>query len=196
MFRVMEIGDGVELSGPNGNINVFLDETEEEGQIHVGGLGDGVDGAHLPITGDTYNKKERIKDVGYGYDGVEWNGDVWVVHKEAVTELVSVLLIAGCDVTVSEDAVANDGDWGILQEEVEADEDEECEYKVMVGPKNGCGPVSQSWAEDAAELANFSSVAEFSEKYGIEVLSDEEIMDRFELDEDHPDVVEASSCRE
>lgn len=193
LFEVMEMGEGVELSGPNGSIDVYLEPTTDEGQIHVGKDGDGVKSEHLPITGDTYNKKDRIKDVGYGHNGVEWTGEVWSVHQDKVTELVSVLMIAGCHVTVDARAVAVDEDWGILREEVEIGDDGKESIRVMVGPEGEGDEVSRSWCEEAAKVGNYEDAELFAEDFGLEVVDDEVVKERYGLTTDDPEVEVFSS---
>lgn len=186
IFRVIEVGDGVELDGPTGKIRVYLEPTQETGDVHIKEPGEDIDDDLCRIHGDTYNSKDLIKKLPYGRSGTQWNGEVWTVHKKSTADLCAVLKIAARDVTLDSRAIAHDDDWGILQEEIELDEGGNETYKVINGPSDPGQGVSRSWAEDAADLGNYDSADAFAEQFNLEIVEDSDMEERAE-DADSPE---------
>jgi len=184
MFKVMEVGDGVEIEGPTGPINVYLEPVQNSGEVLIKAPGDDIGKNQCRIHGNTYQHKDLIKKLPYGHEGSEWTGEVWAVNKEMTTELAAVLTIAGVDVTIEGGAVAEDDGWGHLREEIELPGDDNASIQVMVGPSGPGDKVSRSWAEDAAEKGNYDSVEEFAEQFNLDVASDEEMQKVLEDDDD------------
>jgi len=186
-MKVFELHDGVEVEGPTGEISVGINPTDEMHDVYIREPGSGTDDKWCKIVGDTYQHKEKIKKLDYGQ--VEWTGDYWQVLEDKVTEVCSVLLIAGVDVGLDAGAVASDRDWGYLREEVELDDDlggvEEETLRIMVPPDGPTDKVSRSWAEDATEVGNYDSVEEFAEEFGLNVESDEEMKERLESSDEY-----------
>lgn len=196
IFEIIELDEGVTVSGPTGSIDVYAEPVKNEGRVHIGDYrdGDAPDGM-LPVTGDTYNQKGKIKKLPYGDDGTKWTGEVWAVAGDKVTDLVAVLKLSGLNVTVHSTALAIDDDWGELQNEVDIDgggtNDET--IKLMVGPRHSAEGVSRSWVEEAAKLGNSDDVDAFIEKYNLDVYDDEELMEKHGFDESDDEVEVFSS---
>lgn len=177
MFKVMEIGDGVEIDGPTGAINVYLEPVQESGEVLIKAPGEDIGDSHCRVHGRTYENKDLIKKLPYGSHGTEWTGDVWAVNKDMTTELAAVLTIAGVDLTVEAGVVAEDEDWGHLREEIDLPGDNDDTITVRVGPGGPGDKVSRTWAEEAAETGNYDSVEEFADQFNLEVASDEEMQE-------------------
>lgn len=188
MFEVIEVGDGVELDCKTGTVNVYLEPTTEEGEIHIKGDDESGTAGMCDISGDTYQHKELIKKLPYGDTGTEWTGETWVVAKDQTANLAGVLTIAGVKATLDARAIATDDDWGELREEIDLPGDDNETVKVMRGPEGPDNKVSRSWAEDAARVGRYEDAETFADEFGLDVVPDEEIMEYHDLDTDHDDV--------
>jgi len=184
MYKVMEIGSGTEIDGPTGAINVHLEPTDYEGEVHIKAPGDGIGDSHCRIEGNTYQHKDLIKKLPYGNDGAEWTGEVWAASSDMTSDLAAVLSIAAVGVTINAEAVASDEEWGGLIDEVDGIGDDDEEETVMVGPSGPGEGVSRSWAEQAAETANYDTVDEFIEHFEVSVVSDDVMADIVEQQDD------------
>jgi len=184
IYEVVEIGDGEEIEGPTGSIGVFLEPTEDTGQVHIEEPGDGIMDHQCRVSGDTYNNRKLIKKLPYGDDGSEWTGETWAVAKHKTSDLAAVLSIAAVKVTIDSDAIASDEGWGHLRSEVVDKPESDDSVEVMVGPGDPGDKVSRSWAEDAAKTGNYDSADEFAEAFSLEIASDEEMKQVLEDEDD------------
>lgn len=106
------------------------------------------------------------------------------VNKSA--ELCAVLKIAAVGVSIHAKSVVEDRSWGRLRKSIDIDDgrDEDSELRLMAGPGSPMEGVSRSWAEDAAEVGCFESAEAFADKFGLNIVEDEEAKEIVEGDED------------
>ena len=181
LYEVMEVGDGERIDSESGPINVHCEPTDITGEVHIKQQSQSEGREQCNVTGNTYHRKDIIKKLPYGDDGTKWTGDVWVVAEDQTANLAATLIIAGVDVTIHEDAIASDDEWGWYYEEAQPDEPEEGE--LVIGPPDDASEdkVSSGWVETLVNLGHYSSVEEYADRFDVKMLYDEDIMDGYIL---------------
>jgi len=177
---------GVIVDGPRGKAMLELEPTDEMHDVFIDEPGSGGADHMCAVVGNTYPVKDEIKELPYGNDGTQWNGDEWEVDEEMTATLCNVLCDEEVDLAIHAKAVVSDDDWGDLRHEIEVDDGivEEETVRLMAGPESPMEGVSRSWAEDAAEVGGFESAEEFAEEFGLNVIEDDEAEEELGEDSD------------
>lgn len=191
-FEIMEHHEGEEISYGSKSITVHLEPSDDSHDIVIEEPGSGESDKHCKISGDTYPAKDDIKEIGYGNKGAEWTGEYWQCHHSRTADLATILMVRFHDVAIDAMAVAHCEGWGPLREGIEIDDSGEETYTVMQGPEGDDNHVSRSWAEDAADVGNYSSAEEFADEFGLEIVSDQQIKEEKGLTEDDDELVVSS----
>jgi hypothetical protein len=181
LYKVMEVGDGERIDSESGPINVHCEPANSTGEVHIKKQSQSNGRGQCDVTGNTYHRKDIIKKLPYGDDGTKWTGDVWVVSEEQTANLAATLTIAGVDVTIHEDAIASDPEWGYYYDEAQTDEPEGGE--LVIGPPADADErkVSSGWVETLVGLGYYSDAEEYADRFDVKLLWDEHMMDGYIL---------------
>jgi len=188
ILKATESSDGVMIQCPTGAVQVDLEPVQRVGEVHVGDIDESLASGVCPIEENSYPYKETIKELPYGNEGSQWTGDVWAVNPRRTADLVAMLVMDEAEVTVEANCLQYDEDWGKLRREIVLDEDRNEKLCVVHPPYGDENKVPRSWVEDASRMANFSSVEEFADEFGLNVVPDEEAFDELGLSEDDDEV--------
>jgi|APHM01.1.fsa_nt_gi hypothetical protein len=181
-LEVQESWEGVSVKGPTGRVTLDLEPTDDMHDVYVGEPGSGDSDDMCKISGETYQAKDDIKELPYGSDGTEWTGEYWQVSEDMTATLCSVLVAEGWGVAIHGKSVVADEDWDELRHEIDIDSSLHSEetLHLMAGPESPMEGVSQSWAEHAAQVGRFDSAEEFVERFGLNVIEDDDAEEQFD----------------
>jgi len=181
LYKVMEVGDGESIDSESGPINVHCEPTDSTGEVHIKQQIQSEGRGQCSITGNAYHRKDIIKKLPYGDDGTKWTGDVWVVNEEQTANLAATLTIAGVDVTIHEDAIASDPEWGYYHDEAQPEESEEGELVIGPPPEADERKVASGWVETLVGLGYYGDVEEYADRFDVKLLWDEDMMEGYVL---------------
>jgi len=167
---------------PNGMIQP--DVAGEEGVVHFDEPVRGDYGKVVPIRGDTYSFKDEIMECDWEETHRKWNGDYWQADLDTIREVINQICSFCDDVTVHKDVVEESESMAEFRGKFDIGYSGDETFEFISGPQEGDGRVSMSWAEDAAEVGNYSSVEEFAEEFDFEVVPDKELFDDYEDEHD------------
>lgn len=153
-----------------------------------------VDGeTRCKLTGDTYPAKETIKSTEYSRTGYGWFGEFWAAYPTGLHELIPALVKDGYSVSSDQEPVQTCDGLADFHKVILMGQDNPEYFVFERGPEGDNGLVSESWAESAAELGNWDSVEAFCDRFGLEPMEDEKLMDKLGVGMDDDRVEFATS---